>query len=219
MEGFDAKNGSPSPLTLRRYKRYANGGVALIWFEATAILDNCRSNEHQLVIREDNLEDFKNLVIQTRETSEKAFAELGFENSCILILQLNHSGRYTKRNGKRYPIRAIHNSELDAAIDVSATDGQIVTDQELQELERIWVEKAILAKEAGFDGVDIKACHGYLISDLLSARLREDSAYGGDALENRARFLLNILKALKKCSSILKLLSCKVKNGIMKKDV
>jgi 2,4-dienoyl-CoA reductase (NADPH2) len=197
MEGFDAKNGSPSNLTLRRYKRYAGGGAGLIWFEATAILDSCRSNEHQLVIREDNLEDFKNLVIQTRELSRKTLAELGLSRNCILILQLNHSGRYTRRNGERYPIRAYHLSELDAAIDVPATDGQIITDEEVEELEHIWVEKALLAKEAGFDGVDIKACHGYLISELLSARTRKNSEYGGETLEDRARFLLNIIKALK----------------------
>ena len=39
MEGFDAKlDGSPSDLTFRRYKRYAKGGVGLIWFEATGLL-------------------------------------------------------------------------------------------------------------------------------------------------------------------------------------
>ncbi|MFX0136344.1 MAG: NADH:flavin oxidoreductase, partial [Candidatus Hodarchaeota archaeon] len=49
MEGFDSSfDGAPGELTYRRYKRYAKGGAGLIWFEACAISENCRSNEHQL---------------------------------------------------------------------------------------------------------------------------------------------------------------------------
>ena len=57
----------------------------------------------------------------------------------------------------------------------------MISDNELKELEDIWVQKAILAKKIGFDGVDIKACHGYLINELFSSRLREDSEYGGNS--------------------------------------
>jgi len=45
MEGFDSnEDGSPGELTLRRYKRYADGGAGLIWVEATSIAEKCRSN-------------------------------------------------------------------------------------------------------------------------------------------------------------------------------
>lgn len=199
MEGFDAKiDGSPSELTFRRYRRYARGGTGLIWFEATAISEICRSNDRQLLINEKNLDTFKDLVKQTREVCNQILNKLGFNNECILILQLNHSGRYTRRERKKFPVRAYHNSDLDTAIQVSREDGTVISDGELKELETLWVDRAILAKEAGFDGVDIKSCHGYLISELLSARLRENSKYGGSALENRARFLLDIVGDLQK---------------------
>ena len=198
MEGFDSNpDGGPGDLTRRRYERYARGGVGLIWFEATAISETCRSNEHQLMITEDNLNHFKELVNQTREICSQTLEKLGFDNKCMLILQLNHSGRYSRRDGKRFPIRAYHNSDLDEAIRVSREDGKIISDNELKEIETLWVKKAILAHEAGFDGVDIKACHGYLIGELLSARIRENSEYGGKKLDNRAKFLLNIIKRLK----------------------
>jgi len=199
MEGFDANlDGTPGKLTYRRYKRYAKGGAGLIWFEATAINHDCRSNPHQLVLSEKNVEKFKELVSYTRDYSNKALKELGFEHSVILIIQLNHSGRYCVRDGKKYPIRAYLNKDLDKAKGLSEKDGIVISDEQLKELEEIWIQKAVLAKEVGFDGVDIKSCHGYLIHELFSSRVRKDSIYGGKDLKNRASFFLNIIKALNK---------------------
>ncbi|MFX0039263.1 MAG: flavin oxidoreductase/NADH oxidase [Promethearchaeota archaeon] len=198
MEGFDASlEGFPEELTYRRYERYAKGGAGLIWFEATAINHESRSNPHQLVLSKENSENFKKLVLFTRKTCNKALKKLGFTNKCVLIIQLNHSGRYSVKDSKNYPVRAYHNTELDKAKNISESDGIVISDDGLEKLEDIWVKKAILAKEVGFDGVDIKACHGYLIHELFTSRLREDSIYGGMSLKNRTRFLLNIIKKLK----------------------
>jgi 2,4-dienoyl-CoA reductase-like NADH-dependent reductase (Old Yellow Enzyme family) len=197
MEGFDANyDGSPSDLTFRRYKRYANGGASLIWFEATAISKDSRSNDHQLVLTEKNQKEFKKLTSLVREQCNRTLESLGFKNKCCLILQLNHSGRYSKRDGKKFPIRAYHDDKLDEAISVKRENGIIISDDELKKIEEIWITKAILAKEAGFDGVDIKACHGYLISELLSARNRIDSLYGGKSIENRSKLFLDIVTKL-----------------------
>jgi 2,4-dienoyl-CoA reductase (NADPH2) len=197
MEGFDAyDDGSPGELTLRRYKRYAEGGAGLIWVEATSIAKDCRSNPHQLMLTEQNLEKFRDFVSEIRTRCNETLKSLGFEDECILIIQLNHSGRYSKIGLEKFPIRAYHNANLDATIQVSEKNGKIISDDELKELEDTWVSAADLAKKAGFDGVDIKACHGYLISGLLSARNRKNSIYGGPSLENRAKFFLNIIKKL-----------------------
>jgi len=53
-----------------------------------------------------------------------------------------------------------------------------------------------LAHEAGFDGVDVKACHGYLVSELLASFTRPDSRYGG-SFENRTRFLIETADKIK----------------------
>ena len=197
MEGFDAEiDGSPGELTYRRYKNYAKGGVGLIWFEATAIDFNCRSNPHQLVLTERNANQFKDLVSSTRKTCNTTLKELGFKSDCTLILQLNHSGRYSIKNGAKYPIRAYHYHELDNAIGISEKAGYIISDEDLKKVEDLWVHKALLAKKVGFDGVDIKSCHGYLIHELLNSRIRKNSIYGGEFLENRARLFLNIIKKL-----------------------
>jgi 2,4-dienoyl-CoA reductase-like NADH-dependent reductase (Old Yellow Enzyme family) len=199
MEGFDAeRDGSPGKLTYRRYKRYAQGGAGLIWFEATAINHNCRSNPYQLVLTEENSDKFEEFVSEIRQICNQTLKRLGFRDKCVLIIQLNHSGRYSRREGKHYPIRAYHNTDLDKAIGVSKKDGLVISDDELKELENIWLRKAILAKEVGFDGVDIKSCHGYLIHELYCSRNRKNSKYGGKSLENRTRFFFNIIKKLKK---------------------
>jgi 2,4-dienoyl-CoA reductase (NADPH2) len=198
MEGFDAnEDGSPGELTLRRYKRYTDGGAGLIWFEATSIAEDCRSNLHQLMLTEENLYKFKKLTSLIRKNCNKTLKSMGFEDKSVLIVQLNHSGRYSKKNGEKFPIRAYHNQELDSAINVNEKDGILISDDQLKKIEDLWVKKVILANHAGFDGVDIKACHGYLISELLTSRARKNSIFGGLSLENRSKLFLNIVKRIK----------------------
>jgi 2,4-dienoyl-CoA reductase-like NADH-dependent reductase (Old Yellow Enzyme family) len=199
MEGFDALlDGSPSLLTFRRYKRYANGGMGIIWVEATSISENYKSNKHQLVLTEKNANKFRSFIKKVREILNNTLQHLGFKHKGLIILQLNHSGRYCKKGKKLFPIRAYHNEKLDAAINVENTRGKIISDKELEELEEKWVNRAKLAYKSGFDGVDIKACHGYLISELFGARKRKKSIYGGEDFKNRTRFFLNIIKKVKK---------------------
>ena len=199
MEGFDADfDGNPTDLTYHRYMRYAGGGAGLIWFEATAITKESRSNSHQLLLSENNVNKFRDLVNKTREKCNSTLQKLGFKKESMLVLQLNHSGRYSTKEGEKYPIRAFEFKELDDSLKVHQDVGKIITDAELKSLEDIWIKKVLLAKEAGFDAVDIKACHGYLISELLASRTRSDSVYGGESLENRSRFLINVFSKLKR---------------------
>jgi len=72
-----------------------------------------------------------------------------------------------------------------------------LTVDEIAEIITCFAEAALRAKKAGFDGVEIHGAHGYLIDEFLtrSSNKRQDS-YGGD-LKNRARFLIEIIKAVK----------------------
>jgi 2,4-dienoyl-CoA reductase-like NADH-dependent reductase (Old Yellow Enzyme family) len=106
------------------------------------------------------------------------------------LLQLNHSGRYSKPAGVPEPIIAGHKPELDERLKLAA-DYPLVSDDYMEELVGKFVKAAVLAKEAGFDGVDIKACHGYILNDFFSCFDREGK-YGG-SFENRTRLLLDII--------------------------
>ena len=77
----------------------------------------------------------------------------------------------------------------------AADNSCIVTDDYLKALEEKFGEAALLAREAGFDAVDIKSCHGYLLAELTSAFTRP-GAYGG-SYENRTRLLKNAIRAAK----------------------
>ena len=187
MEGCDAADdGSPGELTLRRYERIARGGPGLVWFEAAAVVPEGRAQKRQMHINRGNLDNFKKAV---EGIKEGCLAGNGFEP--VVILQATHSGRYSRPNGLPEPVIAYNNPlfEMDAPIDKS----HIISDSGLKELEGIYADAARLAEEAGFDGVDVKACHRYLICELLSAFTREGD-YGG-SFDNRIRFLTNSIKA------------------------
>jgi len=195
MEGADAgPDGSPGELTFRRYRRFAAGGCGLIWFEATAVEREGRSNPHQLMLTEATLGSFKRLVEAAREAAAQAGAEEAA--APLFILQLTHSGRFSKPDGIPRPVIAQHNPFLDP-LRGTAPDDPVVPDAELERLKSVFLEAAGLAAAAGFDGVDFKACHGYLVGELLAARQRPDSRYGGD-LENRIRFLLDTVSAARR---------------------
>ncbi len=193
MEGCDGTaDGSPDELTVRRYDRLANGGAGLIWFEATAVLPEARANPRQLFINENNLDNFKREVERIKETGLKAN---GYEP--LIIMQATHSGRYSKPNGTPAPLIAYNNPIFEK--DSPISPDRIVTDQYLDRVGDALVQGAVLAEKAGFDGVDIKCCHRYLNSELLSAFERE-GRYGG-CLENRTRLLRQSINGtLESCS-------------------
>lgn len=189
MEGADSlPDGSPSEYTLRRYVREAAGGSAVIWFEAISIVPEGRSSETQLLLTKENLENYKAFTDQIKEAGRKAN---GF--APYLIMQANHSGRYSNPDNHPAPMIAYRHPQLEQYR--AADDSCIVTDDYLKSLEEKFGEAAKLAKEAGFDAVDIKSCHGYLLAELLSAYQRP-GLYGGD-FENRTRLLKNGILAAK----------------------
>lgn len=110
-----------------------------------------------------------------------------------LILQANHSGRYSNPDNKPAPMIAYRHPELEQYR--IADDSCIVSDDYLKGLEEKFGEAAALAKQAGFDTVDIKSCHGYLLAELSSAYTRP-GPYGG-SYENRTRLLKNAILAAK----------------------
>ena len=73
----------------------------------------------------------------------------------------------------------------------------MLTDSELKGIQDQYVTAARLAADAGFDAIDIKACHGYLIIELLAARSRLNSVYGGEDTSGRFRFMLETIVRIK----------------------
>ena len=189
MEGADSTpDGAPSEDTLRRDVNEAIGGSAVIWFEAISIVEEGRSSKTQLLLTRETLDAYKAFTAAIKEAGLKTN---GF--APYLIMQANHSGRYSNPDNKPAPMIAYRHPELEQYR--AADDSCIVTDDYLKALEEKFGEAALLAKEAGFDAVDIKSCHGYLLAELSSAYTRPGK-YGG-SFENRTRLLRNGILAAK----------------------
>ncbi len=192
MEGCDGTaEGRPDALTLRRYHRFAHGGAGLLWFEATAVVPEARANPRQLLLVEGTADSFARM----REGALAAGREAnGADYDPYTVIQLTHSGRYSRPVDKPAPIIAHHDGLLDAALKIPA-DYPLVTDDYLDRLQDRYVEAAKMAARCGFDGVDIKSCHRYLLSELLAAHTRP-GRYGG-SFENRTRMLLTVVRRLR----------------------
>lgn len=186
MEGCDGTpDGRPDTLTLRRYDRFAKGGAGIIWLEAMAVTREGRANPRQLYFNDQTADAFARLVESIKSTCLK---ENGYEP--LLIAQLTHSGRYSKPEGERAPMIACRNSLLESA--APCTDADIVSDDYLDALGEKLIAAAQRAQRVGFDGADIKCCHRYLLSELLSAYHRPGK-YGG-SFENRTRLFRESVK-------------------------
>ena len=185
MEGCDCRtDGAPSELTEEKYLRAAKSGAGTVWFEANAVCPEGRTGPRQMMLTEGNLPAFQALL----EKMKAAARAEGFTPP-LTILQLTHSGRQSIR-----PMIAYRNPVYEARRPMS--DESIVSDEYLDTLSALYKKSAELAIRAGFDGVDVKSCHGYLLQELLSAYTRE-GRYGG-SLENRMRLYLSCVRAVKK---------------------
>ncbi len=189
MEGCDGTaDGAVDELTYRRYLRFAEGAPGIIWFEATAVCNEGRANPRQLYINENTVDSFRKLV---NDIKTKSMELHGFEP--VIIVQLTHSGRYSKPHGTPEPIVAYRNTLWEQGRE--SQPFTVATDEYLATIPALYEKAAKLALEAGFDGMDVKCCHGYLFNELLSAYER-DGMYGGN-LENRTRLYFDCINAVK----------------------
>lgn len=188
MEGCDGEpDGRPGELTFRRYARFGAGGAKVIWGEACAVVEEGRANPRQIVLNDATKADFARMVADTRKAHRDAN---GDDADLLFGLQLTHSGRYSYRR----PIIATPDPLLVGRYKVTA-DTPLISDDELKGLVDHYVAAARLAVEVGFDFLDVKQCHRYLLNELLGARNRP-GAFGG-SYENRTRLARDIFTAIR----------------------
>jgi 2,4-dienoyl-CoA reductase-like NADH-dependent reductase (Old Yellow Enzyme family) len=192
MEGWDAhRDGSPSEHTLRRWRHFGLSGAKLLWGgEAAAVQGDGRANPHQTLATPDNRAGLAALLDAARSAHREAF---GKDHDLVVGLQLTHSGRFCRPNSHRLEPRiAYHHPLLDAKFGIDPKDDSVVwTDDDLERLIDAYVTAARTAAAVGYQFVDVKACHGYLLHEFLSARLRP-GRFGGD-YAGRTRLLKTII--------------------------
>ena len=195
MEGWDGtRDGEPSDLTRRRWRRFGAGGAKLMWGgEAVAVRHDGRANPNQLLITPRTVAAIASLRGELVAAHRERFGS-NADGDLYIGLQLTHSGRYARPDvyDRPAPLAACTHPLLDRRFPAGV---RVLSDAELDTLVDDFAAAARLARDAGFRFVDVKACHGYLGHELLGARTRT-GPYGG-ALENRTRFLQRVIAAIR----------------------
>ena len=181
MEGWDGTiDGRPTDLVRRRWQRFGASGCGLVWGEATAVRADGRANPNQLILDHRTVEEIAELRTLLDATQ-------------VTGLQLTHSGRWSRPQGAPLPRTVYEHPWLDRRVGVDAR--AVFSDDELDELAEDYIAAAVLAGQAGFDFVDVKHCHGYLLHELLTGYGR-DGRYGGD-LAGRTEFLRTVVAGIR----------------------
>ncbi len=176
--------GDPTPVLSQLSARGSGGGAGLS-NTGHVIVDRAHRGRPRDVVLEDDraLARFEAWALAARGAGG------------AVLMQLNHAGRQTPRTLNRRPSAP---SAGDAVRMMgSFAPPRAMSVAEIRETAHSFARAATLAERAGFDGVQIHAAHGYLLSQFLSPRTnRRTDDYGG-SLENRARLLLEIVRGVR----------------------
>lgn len=170
---------------VRLYKAWGDGGIGL------QITGN-------VLVDRRNLEAPGNVVIDGTPSNEHAvmlgkWAEACKASGGKVVMQLSHAGRQTQKMVNPQP-------DAPSAVAVELPGGQFgmpraMTDDDIKRLIEKFAIATKAARTAGFDGVQIHAAHGYLMSQFLSPLTNQRDDKWGGPLENRARLLLEVIQA------------------------
>ena len=180
---FDNYDGSGNQARINWETKFASGGVGAIISSFVPVHLRGRIVPNYAMIDHDRHIPFW-----------RALGEAVHAHDCKFIMQLSHCGRQRDINGIEYPSGL---SSTDKADPIHGFRCERMTIAQIREVVQYFAEGARRAREAGLDGVELHGANGYLITQFLSSAINDrDDDYGG-SLENRARFVLDIVKAIR----------------------
>jgi 2,4-dienoyl-CoA reductase-like NADH-dependent reductase (Old Yellow Enzyme family) len=167
---------------IKLFERWSKGGAAML------ITGNVQVDRWHLVHAAEIVLDEQSNMKRVRE-----FTEAAKSGGALVLAQLSFAGRQTPEDINSNPI-----SISDLRLDLPGYGApKAATGEELQAIINKFVRSAMLANEAGFDGVQFHAAHGYMLSSSLSPRINTRTDRWGGSLENRARLVLSIVRAVR----------------------
>lgn len=182
-EGIAEVNGRPSEALFKLYERWGKGGAGLLISGNVMVDKDHLVNPNVMIAEEENfLESYTTLA-------NKAQA-----NGTHLWMQINHPGRQAPVYLDKAPV-SCSNVKMPSKLYL---EPRPLTEDEIYDLIERYGNAALLAKKAGMKGAQIHGAHGYLVSQFLSplTNIRKDK-WGG-SLENRARFVVEIYRNMRK---------------------
>ncbi|MDR2189538.1 MAG: NAD(P)/FAD-dependent oxidoreductase [Azonexus sp.] len=184
--GMAAMDGAVTDRNIRHYTELARGRPGLLIVEY-AFIDNDASKSAMCQIGCSSNEHIPGLAWLAR-TIQSYGVKAG--------IQLEHAGRQ-KFLGTR-PIKAPSRIPWEELHAVGGEPPDELTWDEIQEIVKAFGDAAWRAKMAGFDFVEIHGAHGYLITNFLSPRTNRRTDWYGGSLENRMRFLMQVIADVRK---------------------
>jgi 2,4-dienoyl-CoA reductase-like NADH-dependent reductase (Old Yellow Enzyme family) len=206
-EGLSEPGGMAGERIATAYRRWAEGGVGL-----------CLTGN--IMVDRRYRERPANIVVDGEQSQEamaglKAYAGAARTGGTIAIAQISHAGRQTPASIAPEPVGP-------SAIAVKLPGGlfaepRALTDEEIHDVIARFAHTAKTLCEASFDGVQVHAAHGYLISEFLNPLVNQRQDDWGGSLDNRARLLIETVRAVRKAVGPQKIVSVKLNSSDFQK--
>jgi 2,4-dienoyl-CoA reductase-like NADH-dependent reductase (Old Yellow Enzyme family) len=162
--------GKPTESAYSWYRKLAAGHWGVLFVESTTCSDDPAERGHSpngFLMTESNLPEFRRLVREIKEISPET----------VLIIQLSTGSPGNDQEGNK------NFMSLPAST--------------INRLQANMIKGAALAAEAGFDGMDLKLCHGHLAFQLLCEANKRQDKWGGETLRQRARFVIETIQGIR----------------------
>ena len=182
---FDNYDGSGTQTRINWELKFARGGVGAIIssFVPVAMRGRIMPN-YATIDSDDRIRFWKELIKQVHE-----------ESDCKYLIQLSHGGRQRDVPGIEYDKGL---SSTDRADPLHGFECERMTVAQINDVVRAFGAGAARAQAAGADGIELHGANGYLITQFLSSGINDRKDEYGGSLNNRARFLLDIVREIRK---------------------
>jgi 2,4-dienoyl-CoA reductase-like NADH-dependent reductase (Old Yellow Enzyme family) len=180
FEGM-CENGSCSDLLIEHHRAVAAGGTAMTTVSYCSVSEEARAYGHEMWMRKEILPDLRRLTDAVHKEGGAASVQLG------------HCGYFASKADTGFqPVGASRKFNL-----FRISFPKPMTEADINKVKEQFASAALLAREAGFDAIEIHSGHGYLLSQFLSPFTNHRTDIYGGSLENRMRFPASVVKAVR----------------------
>ena len=188
-EALANRVGQPNHLHFGLYEAWAKGGLGCA-ITGNVMVDARAKNEPGVVIAESD-RDLEKLT---------QWADIGKRYGMAQLVQLSHPGRQCPKGLNKETVAP---SAVPFSPMLATTFGtpRALTEEEILDLIQRFATSAAICEKAGFEGIQLHGAHGYLISSFLSPLTNKRQDQWGGSAKNRARFLLEVYRAVRAATS------------------